>query len=130
MVSLKTFCMSDLKIASWNVHGIFNRIEGFRYNTILQGVSKVPSSGSENLLIKLNKSFFGLERDVAIKFSYCVPQYSSYQLCEQQVGPIKAIDSNIQVVHLAVSRPFYSQLLLVLNCNLCHNIFTILCVFL
>ena len=24
--------MSDLKITSWNVHGIFNRIEGFRYN--------------------------------------------------------------------------------------------------
>ena len=39
---------------------------------------------------------------------------------------VKALDSNIQVVHLAVSRPFYSQLLLVVNCNLCHNIFTIL----
>ena len=146
MVSRKTFRMSDLKISSWNVHGIFSRIEGFRYNklqspyfwdvignaricgliethhlsteidqiqidgykcfnvcrkkksnrgrnsggiavyvcnTILQGVSKVPSSGSENLLIKLNKSFFGLERDVAITFSYCVPEYSSYQLREQ-----------------------------------------------
>ena len=52
-------------------------------NTILPGVSKIPSSGSENLLIKLNKTYFGLERDVAMTFSYCVPEYSSYQLCEQ-----------------------------------------------
>ena len=34
----------------------------------------------------------------------------------------KALDSNIQVVHFAVSRPFYSQLLLVVNCDLCQNI--------
>jgi hypothetical protein len=52
-------------------------------NTILPGVSKIPSSGSENVLIKLDKTFFGLERDVAITFSYCVPEYSSYQLREQ-----------------------------------------------
>ena len=26
--------MSDLKIAAWNVHGIFSRIEGFRYNKL------------------------------------------------------------------------------------------------
>ena len=34
MVSRKTFRMSDLKISSWNVHGIFSRIEGFRYNKL------------------------------------------------------------------------------------------------
>ena len=52
-------------------------------NTILPGVSKIPSSGSENILIKLDKTFFGLNRDVAITFSYCVPENSSYQLREQ-----------------------------------------------
>ena len=140
------FRMSDLEITSWNIHGIFNRVGGFRYcktkspffwekignapifsliethhlateidqiqiagykcynvcrkkkgnrgrnsggiavyisNRILPGVSKIPSVGSENLLIKLNKTFFGLDRDVAITFSYCVPEYSSYQLREQ-----------------------------------------------
>ena len=46
-------------------------------------MSKIPSSGSENILIKLDKTFFGLDRDVAITFSYCVPEYSSYQLREQ-----------------------------------------------
>ena len=146
MVSGGTFHMSNLAISSWNIHGIFSRIEGFRYNklqspyfwdmignakifglieshhtateidqiqidgfkcfnvcrkkksnrgrnsggiavyvcnTILQGVSKIPTSGSENILIKLNKTFFGLERDVVVTFSYCVPEYSSFQLREQ-----------------------------------------------
>ena len=146
MASRGNFFMSDLAITSWNIHGIFSRIEGFRYsklqspyfwsmigkakifgliethhlateidqiqidgykcfnvcrkkksnrgrnsggiavyicNTILQGVSKIPTSGSENILIKLNKSFFGLERDVVATFSYCVPEYSSFQLREQ-----------------------------------------------
>ena len=32
MVFCDNFHMSDLKITSWNIHGIFNRIEGFRYN--------------------------------------------------------------------------------------------------
>ena len=146
MVSCDKFHMSDLQITCWNIHGIFNRIEGFRYsklqsphfwdmigkskifcliethhlaseidqiqingykcfnvsrkkksnrgrnsggiavyvcNSILHGVSKIPSSGSENMLIKLNKFFFGLERDVVTTFSYCVPEYSSFQLREQ-----------------------------------------------
>ena len=35
---------------------------------------KIPSSGSENVLIKLNRTFFGLDRDVVTTFSYCVPE--------------------------------------------------------
>ena len=133
MVSRGKFYMSDLPITCYNIHGIFSRIEGFRYNklqspyfwdmigkskifgliethhlateinqiqidgykcfnvcrkkksnrgrnsggiavyvcnTILQGVSKIPSSGFENILIKLNKSFFGLERDIITTFSF------------------------------------------------------------
>ena len=34
-------------------------------------------------MIKLDKNFFGLKRDIVITFSYCVPEYSSYQLREQ-----------------------------------------------
>ena len=123
MVFCDNFRMSDLKITSWNIHGIFNRIEGFRYNkthspnfweiigdskifgliethhlateidqiqiagykcfnvcrgkkgnrgrnsggiavyicnTIVKGVSKVPSAGSENILIKLNKIIYSI----------------------------------------------------------------------
>ena len=146
MTFCDNFCMSNLKISSWNIHGIFNRIEGFRYNkthsphfwdiignskifgliethhmateidqiqingykcfnvcrkkrgnrgrnsggiavyvcnSIIKGVSKIPSSGSENVLIKLDKTFFGLKRDIITTFSYCVPEYSSYQLREK-----------------------------------------------
>ena len=32
MESRDNFRMSDLIITSWNIHGIFNRIGGFRYN--------------------------------------------------------------------------------------------------
>ena len=53
------------------------------HETILKGVQKIPSSGSENLLIKLKQSFFGLNRDLVVCFSYCVPENSSYQLREQ-----------------------------------------------
>ena len=52
-------------------------------NSILPGVSKIPSVGSENLLIQLKSEYFGFERDVTVCFSYCVPEYSSYQLREQ-----------------------------------------------
>ena len=52
-------------------------------NSLLQGVSKITSSGSENLLLRLKAEFFGLEKDVVVCFSYCVPEYSSYQLREQ-----------------------------------------------
>ena len=51
--------------------------------SILPGVTKIPGPGSENFLIKLNADYFGLDRDVAVCFSYCVPEYSSYQLREQ-----------------------------------------------
>ena len=52
-------------------------------NSILDGVKKIPSSGSENILLKLKQSFFGLDRDIAICFSYCVPENSSFQVREQ-----------------------------------------------
>ena len=34
MVSNGTFHMSNLAITSWNIHGIFSRIESFRYNKL------------------------------------------------------------------------------------------------
>ena len=53
------------------------------HETLLKGVQKVPTDGSENLLIKLKQSFFGLSRDIVVCFSYCVPEYSSFQIREQ-----------------------------------------------
>ena len=52
-------------------------------HSLSQGVAKISTSGSENILVKLKKTFFGLSSDIAICFSYCVPEYSSYQLREQ-----------------------------------------------
>ena len=49
-------------------------------NNIFQGVKKIPS---ENVLIKLKQSYFGLSRDLVVSFSYCVPENSSFQVREQ-----------------------------------------------
>ena len=54
------------------------------HNTVIEGVKRVPSSGSENVLIKLDQNFFGLSRDIVICFSYCVPENSSFQKREQR----------------------------------------------
>ena len=48
------------------------------HNTILGGVSKVPTQGSENIILKLKKDFFKLDKDTILTFSYCVPSNSSY----------------------------------------------------
>ena len=40
-------------------------------------------AGSENLLIKLKHNFFGLDRELIVCFSYCIPENSSYQVREQ-----------------------------------------------
>ena len=153
------FKVTDLPIVSWNIHGLFTRHSGFRYNklhspyffdaingalifaliethhtadeidqiqldgykcynvcrkkkhfgrnsggiavyvheTIIKGVQKIPSSGSENVLLKLKHDFFGLCRDVVVSFSYCVPEYSSFQLREQldTFGDIEQKLSNV-----------------------------------
>ena len=132
-----------LPILSWNINGIFKRINNFRYNklddpnfwdtvkhekifallethhtvdeidkleiegfkcfslcrprdkgvkfkasgglavyvhqSIRDGVSKVPSSGSENIILNLKANFFGFDQDIQIFFSYCVPTNSSYR---------------------------------------------------
>ena len=53
------------------------------HKTLMRGVQKIPTSGSENILLKLEQSFFGLNRDLVISVSYCVPENSSYQIREQ-----------------------------------------------
>ena len=51
--------------------------------SLVDGVKRIPSPGTENILIKLKSHFFGLKRDIVVCFSYCVPENSSYQKREQ-----------------------------------------------
>ena len=54
------------------------------HDSVSAGVTKVPpTQGSETIIIKLNKDFFGLCNDIFIPFSYCVPAYSSYAVRTQ-----------------------------------------------
>ena len=143
MVARKsTFNYSEISIGAWNLHGIWQRINSFRYNklqnpnflefigkkkifslietqhkaeetgdlhingfkcfslcrpkdknkkkykpsggiaayvhnSIISGVEKVATSGSEALILKLKKQFFGLINDIYIVFAYCSPANSS-----------------------------------------------------
>ena len=136
------FKIGEISIGAWNVHGIWCKINSFRYNIIndsnvldvLQkykifcliethhvasesdllhipnykcfdlcrkkdpnkrrfkasgglaayvhdslrpGVTKMPESGTEAIILKLKKEFFGLSRDIYICFAYCVPASSN-----------------------------------------------------
>ena len=48
------------------------------HESILGGVSRVPTPGSESIILKLNKDFFQLDKDTIVTFCYCVPANSSY----------------------------------------------------
>ena len=45
-------------------------------NNMRAGVSKMPSSGTESIILKLKKEFFGLDTDIYVCFAYCVPYNS------------------------------------------------------
>ena len=45
--------------------------------TMVAGVVILPEPGTESIFIKLRKQFFGLENDVIVCFSYCVPTSSA-----------------------------------------------------
>ena len=113
------FFLSEIGINSYNINGIWKRINSFRYNkvndpffqstedaclhidgykcfnicrpkgkkasgglavyvhnSIKAGVAKMPLAGTESIIIKLRKDFFGLKKDIFICFAYCVPHNS------------------------------------------------------
>ena len=45
---------------------------------LLPGVSKLPTTGSDTVQIKLDRNSFALDRDTVLSFSYCSPANSSY----------------------------------------------------
>ena len=52
-------------------------IAAYVHKSILPGVEKVPSSGSEALILKLRKEYFGIINDIFIVYAYCSPANSS-----------------------------------------------------
>ena len=51
-------------------------------NSLLCGVEKISIAGSESIILKLKKEFFGLFNDVYLCFAYCVPANSSILSCD------------------------------------------------
>ena len=50
----------------------------YEHNSILSGVSKVATTGSETVQVKLDRNIFSFDRDVVVSFSYCSPANSSF----------------------------------------------------
>ena len=63
-------------------------------DTIIEGVQKVPTQGSETIVLKLKKDFFKLANDLYILFSYCVPQNSSFAI-RTQFDPFTDLNQKI-----------------------------------
>ena len=66
----------------------------FVHKSILKGVSKLPTQGSEVILLKLDKTFFHLKKDSFIVFSYCSPSNSSY-VSRNQLDPLNELERNL-----------------------------------
>ena len=64
------------------------------HNSVSGGVKKVETSGSESILIKLNKDFFSFDRDIVISFPYCVPANSSFTI-RTQFDPFTDFENKI-----------------------------------
>ena len=51
-------------------------IAAYVHHTILPGVEKVPTSGSEAIILKLRKYYFGIVIDIFVVYAYCSPANS------------------------------------------------------
>ena len=52
-------------------------LAAYVHNSLRPGVTRMPESGTEAIILKLKKDFFGLSRDIYICFAYCVPASSN-----------------------------------------------------
>ena len=52
----------------------------FVHKSISKGISKVPTGGSEAVILKLDKTFFRLNNTTYLIFAYCSPANSSFTL--------------------------------------------------
>ena len=75
ILGYKCFQACRKKLKYGRKHG---GIAVYVHNTILSGVSKVSTTGSETVQIKLDRDTFSLDRDTILSFSYCSPANSSY----------------------------------------------------
>ena len=50
----------------------------FIHNSIINGVSKIATQGSECVILRLNKDFFKISKDTYLLFAYCSLANSSY----------------------------------------------------
>ena len=67
------------------------------HKSIARGVIKLPTNGADSILIRLNKDFFNMSKDVVVVFTYCSPQNSSY-LARTQIDPFEELEAKIRAI--------------------------------
>ena len=75
VLGYKCFQACRKKLKYGRKHG---GIAVYVHNSLLPGVSKIATTGSETVQIKLDRDIFSLDRDTVISFTYCSPANSSY----------------------------------------------------
>ena len=66
----------------------------FVHESITKGVSKIPTKGSDLIILKLDRMFFNLMEDTYLFFAYCSPANSSYTQRTDN-DPFSEIEENI-----------------------------------
>ena len=66
----------------------------FVHNSIIKGVTKIPTQGSEVIVLRLDKIFFQLKKDSFLVFSYCSPSNSSY-VTRTQLDPLTELERTL-----------------------------------
>ena len=75
ILGYKCFQVCRKKLKFGRKHG---GLAVYVHNSILSGINKVPTSGSETIQLKLKKEDFSLAKDLVLTFAYCSPANSSY----------------------------------------------------
>ena len=91
IVGFKCFQVCRKKKKAGRKHG---GIAVFVHDSILGGISKISTQGSEVIILKLDKTFFKLLRDSFLVFSYCSPSNSSYTI-RTQLDPINDLEQKL-----------------------------------
>ena len=73
----KCFDLCRKKDASKRHFKASGGLAAYVHDSLRPGVIRMPESGTETIILKLKKDFFGLSQDIFIFFAYCVPASSN-----------------------------------------------------
>ena len=89
--SYKCFPLCRKKLRQGRKHG---GIAAYVHLSVAKGVTRVPTPGSDAIVLKLDRVFFRQSKDVYLIFSYCSPANSSFTI-RTESDPISGLEEII-----------------------------------